>query len=161
MKISPIKSFYIFAVFAFSISLMACSDTAPPKTIAELMAAPEEISINGQNYTLSTYLWRDFMPPSTGSDLMAVIKLSEKNLLTIPANIDVVHLWVVNGAEIWSTGFTDEAGAGTPAYQLEKIARYGPKWDTNIIVDVVVKVTDGTGAEYLLKVPAQLIYATS
>ncbi|MDH5368691.1 MAG: hypothetical protein OEW99_01610 [Gammaproteobacteria bacterium] len=160
-----LKSIFIkynfLALLVISSLLTGCPDSTPSKTIAELNAAPEEIFIDGQNYNLSTYLWRDFMPPSTGSDLMTVIKVSERNLLTIPDNISVTYLWVINGTEVWSTEFTDEAGAGTPAYVIEKIARGGPKWDTGINVDVIVQIFDGSGTEYLLRASAQLIHQTS
>ena len=91
---------------------------------------------------------------------MKVIKVTERNLLTIPDNISVTYLWVINGSEVWRTESTDEAGAGTPAYMIEKIARGGPKWDTGINVDVIVQIFDGSGTEYLLRAPAQFIYKT-
>lgn len=161
MKIILLKFFYTFALLTLNVLLTGCPETIPPKTIDELLAAPEEVYIDGQNYSLSTYLWRDFMPPSTGSALMAVITVSERNALAIPANINVVHLWVINVDEVWSTVFSDEVHPAPPVGQLEKIARDGPMWDTGINVDVVVQIIDGTGAEYLLKAPAQLIQSTS
>ena len=99
------------------------------------------------------------MPPSEGSDLMVVVTISEKNLIEIPLGIDAIYLWVINGDEVWRTAFSDESRPPTPAHQLEKIARDGPKWDTGIAVDVVIKIIDGAGGEYLLKASNQVIQA--
>lgn len=164
MKIRFLRKAYCYMLMLcsliFTILLSGCEDPPPEKTVEELLAAPVEINIDGQSYNLSTFVWRDFMPPGTGSDLMAVITVSEKNLLTIPANINASFLWIINIDEIWGTMFSNEVSAPTPAHQLERIARGGPKWNTGINVDVVILVTDGTDKEYLLKAPAQLIEAT-
>ena len=163
MKTISLQKCCVYTLLALTILFTGCPDsnpTAPSKTVEELLSSPEEVNINGQNYTLSSYLWRDFMPPSDGSDLMAVVTISEKNSIEIPAGLDATYLWVINGDEVWSTSFSDESRPPTPTYQLGKIARGGPKWDTGINVDVVVKIIDGSGGEYLLKVSTPLIQAT-
>ena len=163
MKTILLQKCCVYTLLALTILFTGCPDsnpTAPLKTLEELLSAPEEVNINGQDYTLSTYLWRDFMPPSNGSDLMAVVTISEKNSMEIPPGLDATYSWVINGDEVWSTSFSDESRPPTPTYQLERIARGGPEWDTGINVDVVVKIIDGSGEEYLLKVSNQLIQAT-
>ena len=129
----------------------------------ELLAAPEQVEINGRNYTLGTYLWRDFMPGTygpDGSDLMAIVTISETAFQAIPTDTTATYLWFINGEEIWGSSFSDESRPPVPAYQMEKIARGGPRWSPGTNVIVVVKMADGSGGTYLLKAPEQLIQAT-
>ena len=163
MKTITLHKGSVYILLALTILFTGCPNsnhTAPSKTNEELLSAPEEVNINDQNYTLSADLWRDFMPPSEGSDLMAVVTVSEKNSIEIPPGLNATYLWVINGDEVWSTFFSNESRPPIPTYQLEKIARGGPKWDTGSNVDVVVYLTDGSGGEYLLKVSNQVIQAT-
>ena len=140
---------------------MAVENLFPPLVSVEvLLLAPEEVSINSQNFTLGTSLWRNFMPGSS-SELTASITISETNFNEIPASIDATYLWIVNREEIWATPFSDEARPPSLPYQIDKIARDGPKWDPGIDVHVIVKLVDQSGKEYLLKAANQVIGAPS
>lgn len=138
----------------------ASAVTIPVKTTEDLLATPLQVSINGLNFILSAYLWRDFMPGNTDSRLIASITISEINALEIPAGIDAVYLWVVNGSEVWETPFSDEPAPPTQPYQMQRIARYGPEWEIGASVDVIVFLVDAMGGEYFLRIPNQLIHKT-
>jgi hypothetical protein len=144
---------------------LSCSDLiAPSVPLEKLREAALVVQIQGRQYTLETSLWRDFMPGSNsgGSDLAAVIDITAVDKLPFPAEIDSSRLWVIKGEEVWETGFADEQRPPDQAhlYQLRKIARDGPKWDTGIQVDVVVKITSLGGMSYLLRATKQTIGAT-
>lgn len=141
-------------------------DTTPltPLTVSlqDLQAAPEKIEIGGSEYTLETYLWRDFMPisPPDGKPLIARVKIKAPGETAISSKIDATRLWVVKGKEIWETEFTNEERP-TAGDTLEKVGRNGPKWGPRISVDVVVKVIDlKSGKNYLLRASNQGIYGT-
>jgi hypothetical protein len=144
---------------------LSCADLfAPSVPLEKLREAPLVIEIQGRQYTLETYLWRDFMPGMNpgGSNLLAVIDITAVDKLPFPADIDSSRLWVLKGDEVWETGFAEEQRPPDQAhlYQLRKVARDGPKWDTGIQVEVVVKVISPGGASYLLRATKQTIGAT-
>jgi hypothetical protein len=125
-----------------------------------LQTALEKIEINGTEYTLETYLSRDFMPisPPDGRPLVAVIRVKAPGETAISSKIDATRLWVVKGKEIWETEFTNEERP-TIGDTLEKIGRDGPKWEPGISVDVVVRIIDlKSGKSYLLKASNQDIH---
>ena len=131
--------------------------------IQDLQAAPEKIMINRTEYTLETYLQRDFMPicPPDGRPLIAVIKVKAPGETAISSKIDATRLWVVKGKEVWETEFASEEGS-TIGDTLKKIARDGPKWEPGISVDVVVRIIDlKSGRDYLLRASNQDIHRTS
>jgi len=126
---------------------------------------PEMIQINGHNYSMETYMWRDFMPisPPQERPMIAIINIvdmdnKEENVSKL---IDVDKLWVIkNVHEIWETAFENEERPVTK-YTLEKVAREGPYWDPYIYVDVVVKIMDiTTKNNWLLKASNQQIHMT-
>jgi hypothetical protein len=67
-------------------------------SIPDLLAAPEQIEIDGREYILETYLWRDFMPPAPpdGQPLIALIWVTATDSLAFPPTIDANMLWVIN-----------------------------------------------------------------
>ena len=142
-------------IFAFMIS-------TPSIGIDELLSAPEQIEIDGRRYNLESFLWRDFMPisPPDGKNLIASVQITAADKLEFPSSIYPDRLWVIKGrGEIWETPFTNERPAPLHNYQLEIIARGGPKWGPNIQVDIVVKIIHGWNT-YLLKASNQTIHAT-
>ena len=130
-----------------------CPPAGPGTPPPDLEATPDTLSIDGQTLVLECQLWRDFMPiiPPEGNGLIALIRLTEIDALPIEANLDLRHLWVLLGSECWSTDFTDERRAPTPPHIKEKIARWGPEWETGVAVDVVVQVRLNGRACYVVK----------
>lgn len=136
----------------------------PTVSLQDLQTAPRKIEINGSEYTLETYLQRDFMPvsPPDGRPLAAVIKVKAPGETAISSKIDATRLWVVNANEIWETELVSQ-GFPTRGDTLEKVGRDGgPKWEPGISVDVVVRIIDlRSGRDYLLRASNQEIHRTS
>jgi hypothetical protein len=131
-------------------------------SIQTLQATRERIEINGTNYTLETYLCRDFFPPCQpdGSPLWALIKVKAPGETAISSKIDATRLWVVKGTKIWKTELVSREGS-TTGDTLEKVGGGGPKWEPGISVDVVVRIIDlKSGRSYLLKASNQAIHRT-
>jgi len=128
----------------------------------DLQTAPEKIEINGTEYTLETYLQRDFMPvcPPDGRPLVALVKVKAPGETAISSKIDATRLWVVKGVEIWETELASWEGP-TIGDTLKKVGGGGPKWEPGISVDVVVRIIDlKSGRSYLLKASNQAIHRT-
>lgn len=120
--------------------------TAPT---SKLQSAPTVITIDGRDYTINAYVWRDFMPTigTAKKGLMANVNLVAKDGNAIPTTLTMNKLWVIkDNKNTWET---------TP-----NNARGGPQWETGSVVDVVVQLVDGKGQTYLLRKPSQRIEAT-
>ena len=126
----------------------------------QLEATPDVVVVDGDALVCAPFLWRDFMPPSTGSDLMAVVDVRTQDGTALPAGLALVRLYVVNGADVWATDFSPETRPPSPPNQIEKIARGGPLWGPGIQVDVVVELVDATGATTYLATHGAAIGAT-
>ena len=131
-------------------------------SVDELLSAPEQINVEERQYILEASLGRDFMPgpnsPPDGGPLTASIRITATDQQEFPSSITLNKLWVIKSSEeVWETSFTNETMTPPYDYQLEKIARGGPKWDTNSQVDVVVELLH-EGNVYLLKVSNQTVY---
>lgn len=87
-------------------------------------SAPERVEIDGHEYTLSASAWRDFQPvaPPDGQPLIVVVKVSPSDTMTVPSDLAIDHVWVLNGKEQWSA--KPEPGAAG----METAIRGGPKW---------------------------------
>ncbi len=134
------------------------------KDIDELLAAPVRITIDDREYYLDTFLWRDFQPvaPPDGRPLIALIWVIAADSLAMPPDIDATRIWVIHKNEVWESRFSDESRPDSvPEYQLEKIARNGPKWGPDVFVEVVVRVIDTkSGDVFLLRASEQYIGMT-
>ena len=153
--------------FALLLSVILCNATSigaeGDVSVGELLSAPEEIEIDNRRYVLDIFHWCDFMPfcPPNGRPLIASISVTATDSLEVPKSIDVDRIWIVNGGDVWESGFSSEERARHSSHNhLEKIARGGPKWRTGIMVDVVVRVIDGTDNIYLIKASGQPINRT-
>jgi hypothetical protein len=125
-----------------------------------IFTAQEEIHNENITYSLSTYMWRDFMPisPPDGKPLIAVITVYAHNAENFPLTTKIERLWIINGAEIKSASATDEFKVDGNKYEMG--FRDGPKWDPGIVIDVVVKMKVNSQI-YYLKAENQMIHATS
>ena len=63
--------------------------------------APERVEIGGVPYTLTASLWRDFQPvaPPNGQPLVVVVKVTTADEASVPADLAIDHVWVLNGKE--------------------------------------------------------------
>jgi len=112
--------------------------TAAPK------GAPERVEIDGREYTLAASLWRDFMPmaPPDGESLVAILKVSPSDMMPLPADLAIDHVWVLNGEKQWSAS-VDQTTHAPIGSRLEQSVRGGPKWGPGIKVDVVARLKQG------------------
>lgn len=118
----------------------------------ELRSSPENISLGNNNLILTTYLWRDFMPPSEedGSKMMCINKLTEVDSIPILNTITLKKQYVIKGNEIWTAEYSDIKIGNE--HILEGVVRDGPKWGPDIEVDVVCEFEDsGTMHRILAK----------
>ncbi|MEW6512267.1 MAG: hypothetical protein AB1428_15055 [Bacteroidota bacterium] len=134
----------------------------PDIPVAQLLQAPDTITVDGMQLFLATELWRDFMPisPPDGKPLIAIAWIITTDSSQIPATVSADAIWVVNGSQVWRTYFSDEPGIAGPAYRLERIARNGPKWGPHVYVDVIVRVYGSDGNGRLLRASKQWIGRT-
>jgi hypothetical protein len=145
--------------------LNACggsSPTAPAPLTSDLASAPTRVVLAGESLALDVSLWRDFMSisPPDGQPLSAVLQVRTEDGSEVPATVRADIVWVLNGADAWSTVPREERSRNetTPVYEL--VAREGPKWGPGITVDVVVRLHDINGFESLLRVANQPIQGT-
>ncbi len=158
------KGLTVILLICLAISLVGILLTPSTVSLHDLQTAPEEIEINGSEYTLETYLQRDFMPvsPPDGRPLRVSVRVIAPGETAISSKIDATRVWVVNGKEIWETELVSQ-GFPTRGDTLEKVGRGGgPKWGPGISVDVVVRIIDlKSGKDYLLRASNQYIGRTS
>jgi len=157
------KLICVFLLTTFTACDLLKPANSSSKSVDELLSAPEKIVINEREYILETYMWRDFQPvsPPGGKPLIAIIRVTAVDSLSVPTEIDATRLWVIKEGKKWESAFTSEDRGYVPDHKLEKVARNGPKWGPGIHVDVVVRVIDRRdGGEYLLHASGQYIGKT-
>ena len=69
-------------------------------------------------------------------------------------------MWVLKGADTWSALPREERSRTETSPLYELVARDGPKWGPGISVDVVIRLLDGNGRTYLLRVADRPIQGT-
>ncbi len=106
---------------------------------ASIASAPEQVRIDGREFTLAASAWRDFQPiaPPNGQPLIVVVEVTPSDMMPSPTDIAVDRVWVLNGKKQWS------AKPEQSTTQLETAVRGGPKWGPGIEVDVVAELKRG------------------
>ena len=117
----------------------------------DIESVPDTIEIEGTHLYLSSELWRNFMPPNCSecSRLAASIRIIDCDSVSVPGSVDPQCIWVLNGDKIWGSRFSDEVLPPNYPYVVLRIARCGPKWDTDILVDVIVKINSGDDVYFI------------
>ena len=145
----------LILIFVFGCETDPNRDSVCPVTSIlpppDIESVPETLLVNERTYIIECDLWRDFMPisPPDGKHMNAHIKVIEIDSLEMPANFSAIYLWVFNDDAIWGSSFTNEKVSYGAPYELIRMARCGPKWETDIYVDVVVKLLIGNEDYYL------------
>ena len=154
MKIAA-KSAISAVLIIASVVLFGCSEkdsTLPVENVPvdDLKNAPEQVVIDGTEITISSFLWRDFMPPTPedGRELAAVVDFETIDQSNFPNNLIIDKLWVINKDEIWETTFS-ESGEIIKTYRIRKSAHGGPKWEIGAEVIVVVQIRDENQQYYI------------
>ena len=151
-------------ILAIAVALIACSQkpTAPDPVNPDLSTAPSSVTIDGKALSLSTSLWRDFMPisPPDGKPLVGALTIRTSDGSGVPADVRAESAWVVFGADTWATVPREERSRTETAPAYEVIVREGPKWGPGVEVDVIVRLKTPNGAAYLLSARKQQITGT-
>lgn len=140
-----------------------CQETdflTPGISAEDLIQTPETLSIDGREFILESYLWRDFMPisPPDGKPLIAIIWIVASDSLAVPAQLEAGRIYVVFGEDVWESELAATGSSGEE-YKLERIARNGPKWGPDVFVDVIVRVLVDGDIHYL-RASDQMIFRT-
>jgi hypothetical protein len=131
-----------------------------PQLAAELKSSPENIVLGNNQYSLTTYLWRDFMPSpeGNGSPMICINSLIEKDSLPIAHPIELKKQFVIKGNEIWTADYSEIKNPND--FTIEGVVREGPKWGPHINVDVVCEF-EISGTTYRVLAKSQEINKTS
>ncbi len=128
---------------------------------SRLLSAPTRIVADGKTLTLAAFVWRDFMPPApaVGRPLQGVLRIATDDGSPVAATVAVDTSWVIHNAEVWAATVEQQPRADT-APHFEVVVRDGPQWGPNVTVDVVVRLRDSAGSQFLLRAAGQKIGAT-
>ncbi len=153
----------IFAGLLFA-QVNASSKKPPKPPKMDLSTARDTIRIAGVDLILETYLWRDFMPvsPKDGKPLRAVVNLIPVNKPSLPQDVMMDKIWIVNDQETWSDSlsYVGQKVTGAKLSKLEMMVQGGPKWEPGTLVKVIVQVKDDQGKIFLLQAKDQPIHRT-
>jgi hypothetical protein len=129
-------------------------EVPPPISTDVLLAAPDTLTLHGNEIRVEPYLWRDFMPPSPsdGKPLIAAVTLSQSSEPNFPKTVTAADVWVISGNDTWKEVMQDEQPHYPPS-EVVWIARNGPKWGPGIQVDVVVGLMIENRGLQLVRVP--------
>ena len=113
--------------------------------------ATDTILIENQQLLMETYLYRNFTPgvfPSEKNHRL-IVSLSIVNIdsLGITEKLKAKELFVIKGEQIWKSIPRDDNNY-SPEFKKNLISRNGPEWDTDIYVDVVLKIEDLENSNY-------------
>ena len=150
--------FPILSIMAIAMLLYACEK---PKVIedSDLLSNLKSNSVdtlifNSNKYFLDVYLYRNLFPGGpipTTRPLIAYISLVNNDSVEISTELDITKLYVMKDPKIWVSIPTLSNDEKLPEYKLTKISNDGPEWQTGILVDVVIEVSNmKTKDKYLI-----------
>lgn len=150
----------------FAMALVGCTASVPPQRTQPTVAAspsPNDppgtatatVIIDGRSYLIApaptTAVWRNFMPGSPASGLIASIRVVAADGGGFPREVTADWLWV-EGPSVWGATPTEvrrAPEAGTLPSQIEVVARDGPDWEPGTRVDVVIRLRSGASTYYV------------
>lgn len=118
----------------------------PPQETTSRML-PETVTIDGQEFRLTAYLWRNFQPTvgeaPGAKGLLASLKLvaadSTASDKSIPKGVEAAAVRLQRGKSVWTGTAANEAKAdGTQTW--ERMIRPGPAWEVGPGVNVFVQL---------------------
>jgi hypothetical protein len=107
----------------------------------------DTLTLGDDKYIIEAELYRDFFPGGPiprKSPLIASIYLVKCDSTSIPDNIEIKKLYVINNQTIWVSDPFDNGQTNYPEYKLFGLSNKGPLWDTDITVDVILKIADNS-----------------
>jgi hypothetical protein len=131
--------------------------------VKKLNSAKNPITIAGRNYKLESYIWQDSMPTigvGRGNGMIASVRIIAVDKQALPDKLLPDKLWVIRNSDksVWETNFTDEPRISNDT--IEMVARSGPQWSPGSSIQVVVRVKDQQGKNYLLRQSDEKIQQT-
>ena len=84
------------------------------------------------------------MDHSRKNPLIASIYLVNCDSLSIPDNIQIKKLYVINNKTIWISDPVNTGQRNYPDYKLFGLSNDGPYWETDISVDVILNIIDNS-----------------
>ena len=111
----------------------------------------DTIAFETNAYFLETYLYRNFMPGAfKNRNLVAVVSLIRADSLLVSENIAITQLYVINDNSVWISNPHNSIEKYLPEYKLQRVSIDGPKWETDIFVDVVMEVSNKSNQDKCL-----------
>lgn len=108
--------------------------------------ASNVITVNNTSYSLTGYVWRDFMPVITNPGLRVSVSITANN--TFPSTWDIEMLWVKKSKEIFKSPFSWEERLSN---RVNKCAYGGPGWAEGALVWIAVRLISDDNNSYYLK----------
>jgi hypothetical protein len=148
---------------AIAMLLSACEK---PKVIEDLdllsnlkSNSVDTLIFNSSKYTLDAYLYRNLFPGGpipTARPLIAYISLVNSDGIEISNELNITKLYVIKDPLIWVSIPTLSNDDNIPEYKLTKFSKDGPEWQTGILVDVVIEVSNKTTKDKYLIISKEI-----
>lgn len=116
--------------------------------IDELLAAPEQLDIQGYSFIINAHLLGD---SPYEIDLSAVVYISTVDSSNFPPWLDADEMWVIHGNNVWHDELVDADVNIWPWSIVKKNKDNGPHWSAGIYVDVIVQLIGDSDNVYLIK----------
>ena len=136
------------------------SPTAFEREVDRLQATPDTLEIGDLRLTLEAELWRDFLVVDTDPPLTTSIRVTDVLSREIPESVEVVHLWVIAGYNLWEVPAELASWTQRSPDRLELVFIGGPHWAPGTRVDVVVGILDEDGELHRVRVSDREIRST-
>lgn len=130
---------------------------------ASVLAAEEQVTIEGRDFILETSLWVNLMPPISpeGPDLNIAAKMTAADGDDFPADYDADFVWLLQDDKVVAVEFVEERPRELSGDNImEKMASTKEKLDPETPVDVVVRIIDTGGEKHYLRASGQTITVT-
>jgi hypothetical protein len=128
--------------------------------VDRLQAAPDTLGIAGRTLTLEADLWRDFLLVQTDPPLTTSITVADVLSRDIPEAIEVAHLWVIVGYDLWEVPADLAGWTRRSPDRMELIFTGGPHWAVGTRADVVVGILDPNGELHRVRVADREVRGT-
>lgn len=121
----------------------------------------DTLTLGDDKYIIEAELYRDFFPGGPiprKSPLIASVYLVKCDSISIPDHIQIKKMYVISNQTIWASEPQDNRQTKFPDYKLYGLSNNGPIWDTDITVDVILKIVDNSiPKDYFLIAKNQII----
>lgn len=159
----------ITLLLVYSLLLVSCEKDKiygdlieDPKLYSSLYSdSVDTLTIGIDKYITEAELYRDFFPGGPiprKSPLIASVYLVKCDSNSIPDHIQIKKMYIISNQTIWVSDPLDNRQRKFPDYKLYGLSNNGPIWDTDITVDVILKIVDNSiPKDYFLIAKNQII----